>query len=50
VAGTVRLDSGAVELGPGDAARLTDTGRTVISAGADAELLAWRMRSGLSVR
>jgi quercetin 2,3-dioxygenase len=50
VAGTVRLDSGAVELGPGDAARLTDTGRTVISAGAGAELLAWRMRSGLSVR
>ena len=49
VAGTLHVDAGAVELGAGDAVRLTDAGRTVISAGAGAELLAWRMRSGLSV-
>jgi redox-sensitive bicupin YhaK (pirin superfamily) len=38
-----------VELGPGDAVRLTGTGRLRIATGDGAELLAWRMRSGLSV-
>jgi hypothetical protein len=47
-AGGPRLP-GAVELGPGDAARLTDTGQITVSTGAGAEVLAWRMRTGLSV-
>ncbi len=39
----------AVELGPGDAVRLTAAGRIAVATGAGAELLAWRMRSGLPV-
>jgi hypothetical protein len=38
-----------VELGPGDAVRLTDTGLVAVRTDHGAELLAWRMRSGLSV-
>ncbi|MFJ5829617.1 pirin family protein [Streptomyces sp. NPDC093089] len=40
--GTVRL--GGEELGPGDAARLTDTGALELAAVTDAEVLVWEMR------
>jgi quercetin 2,3-dioxygenase len=40
---------GVVELGPGDAVRLTDPGAVAVRTDHGAELLAWRMRSGLSV-
>jgi hypothetical protein len=47
VAGSATVD-GEV-LGPGDALRLTDAGPVTVAAGAGAaELLAWRMRIGLS--
>lgn len=36
-------------LGPGDALRVTGAGPTVLTAVGGAEILAWRMRSGLSV-
>jgi quercetin 2,3-dioxygenase len=36
-------------LGPGDALRRTDAGPTTVVAETGTELLAWRMRSGLSV-
>jgi redox-sensitive bicupin YhaK (pirin superfamily) len=36
-------------LGPGDALRVTGAGRTVLRAAGGAEILVWRMRSGLSV-
>jgi hypothetical protein len=57
VTGSLVLDVGpppdgpraSVELGPGDAARLMDASRVAISTEHGAELLAWRMRSGLSV-
>jgi quercetin 2,3-dioxygenase len=41
--------AGDMTLSPGDAARLTGTGRLELSTDGGAELLAWRMRSGLSV-
>ncbi len=47
VDGTVLVDGTA--LGPGDALRRADAGPTGVVAGTGAELLAWRMRSGLSV-
>jgi redox-sensitive bicupin YhaK (pirin superfamily) len=47
VAGSATV--GGDVLGPGDAVRLTDVGRVTVSADAGAELLAWRMRVGLSV-
>ena len=47
VGGTLTV-AGA-ELGAGDALRLTAAGPTAVSTGPGAELLAWRMRSGLSV-
>jgi len=43
------LAAGTVELGPGDAVRSTDTGLIAVTTERGAELLAWRMRSGLSV-
>ena len=57
VAGTLLLDPpasrrpgpGVVALGPGDAVRLTDPGPVAVRTDHGAELLAWRMRSGLSV-
>ena len=42
------LRAGGATLGPGDALRLTDAG-IELSTGTGTELLAWRMRSGLSV-
>jgi quercetin 2,3-dioxygenase len=42
------LAAGSV-LGPGDALRLTGAGPTAVRSPDGAELLAWRMRSGLSV-
>jgi quercetin 2,3-dioxygenase len=48
VTGTVAVDGDV--LGPGDALRLVDPGAVTVAArDAAAELLAWRMRSGLSV-
>jgi redox-sensitive bicupin YhaK (pirin superfamily) len=48
VAGAVTVEGEA--LGPGDALRLADPGSVTLAAsGGAAELLAWRMRSGLSV-
>ena len=47
VAGTATAD-GEV-LGPGDALRLADAGSVAVATRDGAELLAWRMRSGLSV-
>lgn len=47
VGGTV-LAAGSV-LGPGDALRLTEAGPTPVRSPDGAELLAWRMRTGLSV-
>jgi redox-sensitive bicupin YhaK (pirin superfamily) len=52
VDGTVRIGGdhlGAFVLRPGDAARWTDTRPIEIRTDTGAELLAWRMRSGLSV-
>jgi redox-sensitive bicupin YhaK (pirin superfamily) len=42
------LVAGDAVLAAGDALRLTDAGPTAVSTGPGAELLAWRMRSGLS--
>jgi redox-sensitive bicupin YhaK (pirin superfamily) len=47
VAGTATV-AGA-PLGPGDALRLADAGRVAVTSTEGAELLAWRMRTGLSV-
>ncbi len=47
VAGTAAADGEA--LGPGDALRLADAGSVAVATRDGAELLAWRMRSGLSV-
>jgi quercetin 2,3-dioxygenase len=47
VTGTATV--GGDVLGPGDAVRLTDTGPVRLGTDGGAELLAWRMRSGLSV-
>lgn len=44
-----RAGPGVVALGPGDAVRLTDPGPAAVRTDHGAELLAWRMRSGLSV-
>jgi redox-sensitive bicupin YhaK (pirin superfamily) len=44
-----RATAGVAELGPGDALRLTDAGPTRLGTDTGTELLAWRMRSGLSV-
>ena len=43
------LDTGAVWLGPGDAARLTGGGPVELRSPAGAEVIAWEMRAGLSV-
>jgi redox-sensitive bicupin YhaK (pirin superfamily) len=43
------LDVAGVALGPGDALRVAGAGPTAVGTGTGAELLAWRMRSGLSV-
>jgi hypothetical protein len=43
------LIPGGVLLAAGDALRLADAGPTAVSTPDGAELLAWRMRSGLSV-
>ncbi len=48
VGGTLRLAEGT-ELTAGDALRLVDAGPTAVGTEIGAELLAWRMRSGLSV-
>jgi redox-sensitive bicupin YhaK (pirin superfamily) len=48
VAGTVRV-GGTGRLDAGDAGRWTDSGAIDIRTDTGAELLAWRMRSGLSV-
>ena len=47
VGGTLDVDG--ERLGPGDALRRTDAGAVTLSTETGTELLAWRMRSGLSV-
>lgn len=43
------LEVAGSSLGPGDALRVTGAGPTAVRTGTGAELLAWRMHSGLSV-
>jgi quercetin 2,3-dioxygenase len=47
VSGTVAVLGSS--LGPGDALRVRDAGETVLDAPAGATVLAWRMRTGLSI-
>ena len=47
VAGTATVDG--QPLGPGDALRLAEAGSVAVDTRDGAELLAWRMRTGLSV-